>query len=138
VPDHRVEPWRRHLQRDDLSGRRGAFGFGSDSNIHIALFDELKTLEYSQRLRDRSRAALATSDGPRAACCSMLRRAAGRRPVAATAGRIAAGALADVLGLDDDNEWLCNRTGDAALDSLIFGGGGQPASAMSGAPAAMW
>ena len=39
-------------------------------------------------------------------------------------GRIAAGVFADLIGLDDDTEWLCNRRGDALLDSLVFGGGG--------------
>ena len=32
---------------------------------------------------------------------------------------------ADLRGLDDDTQWLCNRAGDASLDSRIFGGGGQ-------------
>ena len=38
----------------------GRIAVGSDSNIRIALSEELRTLEYSQRLRDRSRATLAT------------------------------------------------------------------------------
>ena len=32
---------------------------------------------------------------------------------------------ADIVGLATDNQWLCNRIGDTALDSLIFGGRGQ-------------
>ena len=40
----------------------GSIGVGSDSNVHISLWDELKTLEYSQRLRDKKRAILATPD----------------------------------------------------------------------------
>ena len=36
----------------------GHFGIGSDSNIRISLSEELRTLEYSQRLRDRHRAIL--------------------------------------------------------------------------------
>ncbi len=40
----------------------GALGIGSDSNIQISLWDELKVLEYSQRLRDRGRAMLATAE----------------------------------------------------------------------------
>ncbi|MEY8837697.1 formimidoylglutamate deiminase, partial [Cribrihabitans sp. XS_ASV171] len=43
----------------DYAAAGGRFGVGSDSNIHIALFEELATLDYSQRLRDRSRAAMA-------------------------------------------------------------------------------
>ena len=38
----------------------GRIAIGSDSNIRIALAEELRTLDYSQRLRDHSRAALAT------------------------------------------------------------------------------
>ena len=40
----------------------GNIGIGSDSNIRISLSEELRTLDYSQRLRDNSRAALATPD----------------------------------------------------------------------------
>ena len=38
----------------------GAWGIGTDSNIRIALGEELRTLEYSQRLRDHARAVYAT------------------------------------------------------------------------------
>jgi len=40
----------------------GRIGIGSDSNIRISLSEELRTLDYSQRLRDHSRAALATAE----------------------------------------------------------------------------
>jgi cytosine/adenosine deaminase-related metal-dependent hydrolase len=40
-------------------------------------------------------------------------------------GALQPGAWADLVALDDDTRWLCNRRGDALLDSLIFGGGGQ-------------
>ena len=43
-------------------GAGGTFGVGSDSNIRISLSEELRTLEYSQRLRDRARAVLARPD----------------------------------------------------------------------------
>lgn len=33
--------------------------------------------------------------------------------------------LADIIGIGADNQWLCNRQGDAVLDTLIFGGHGQ-------------
>jgi len=106
-------------------GAGGAIGFGSDSNIHIALFDELKTLEYSQRLRDHARAALATPDRSTGRVLFDAAARGGAQAGGRASGRIAVGALADLVGLDDDNEWLCNRQGDAALDSLIFGGGGK-------------
>lgn len=106
-------------------GQGGAIGFGSDSNVHITLFEELKTLEYSQRLRDLSRAALATQDRSTGRVLFEAAAKGGAQAGGRQSGRIETGAWADLLGLDDDNQWLCNRQGDAALDSLIFGGGGQ-------------
>ncbi|MDP5085542.1 MAG: formimidoylglutamate deiminase [Yoonia sp.] len=106
-------------------GQGGTIGFGSDSNVHISLFEELKTLEYSQRLRDLSRAALAMPDRSTGRVLFEAAAKGGAQAGGRDSGRIAAGAWADLLGLDDDNEWLCNRSGDATLDSLIFGGGGQ-------------
>lgn len=106
-------------------GAGGTIGFGSDSNIQISLFEELKALEYSQRLRDRSRAALATADRSTGRVLFEAAAKGGAQAGGRNSGRIEAGALADLAGLDDDNAWLCNRRGDAALDSLIFGGGGQ-------------
>jgi formiminoglutamate deiminase len=103
----------------------GSFGVGSDSNIHIGLWEELATLDYSQRLRDRSRAALATTDRSTGrvlfeACAHAGAKAAGR-----DSGHIEEGQLADLIAVSTDNEFLCNRSGDTALDSLIFTGRGR-------------
>lgn len=103
----------------------GMIGFGSDSNVHITLFEELKTLEYSQRLRDLSRAALATQGRSTGRVLFDAAAKGGAQAGGRHSGMIEVGAWADLLGLDDDNQWLCNRQGDASLDSLIFGGGGQ-------------
>ena len=104
---------------------KGRIGFGSDSNIQISLFEELKTLEYSQRLRDRSRAALALPGRSTGRVLFDAANAGGAQAGGRQAGQIAAGQWADLIALDVDNRWLCNRTGDALLDSLIFSGGGQ-------------
>ena len=37
----------------------GTFGIGTDSNVRISVSEELRQLEYSQRLRDRARNVLA-------------------------------------------------------------------------------
>ncbi|MDF1728847.1 MAG: formimidoylglutamate deiminase [Sulfitobacter sp.] len=106
-------------------GHGGAFGIGSDSNIQISLFEEMKTLEYSQRLRDRSRAALATNARSTGRVLFEGAAKGGAKAGGRHSGLIAEGAWADLIGIDTDNHWLCNRSGDALLDSLIFGGGGQ-------------
>ena len=100
----------------------GRIAIGSDSNVRIALAEELRTLEYTQRLRDKSRAALATpekSTGRRLfdAIVGGGAQAAGR-----DSGRIAPGALADLLALDDNAVDLAGRRGDTVLDCFIFAG----------------
>lgn len=102
----------------------GTFGFGSDSNIQISLFEELKTLEYSQRLRDLSRAALAGADRSTGRVLFDAAVKGGAQAGGRQSGAIRIGDWADLLALETDNQWLCNRHGDAQLDSLIFGGGG--------------
>jgi formimidoylglutamate deiminase len=102
--------------------RGGRFGIGSDSNIKISLHEELRTLDYSQRLRDHSRAALATPtrstgrvlfDG----ACQGGAQAAGRN-----AGQIIVGQYADLLELDGSCVDLDGLQGDLILDTWIFAG----------------
>lgn len=106
-------------------GHNGKIGFGSDSNVHISLFDELKSLEYSQRLRDKSRAALATADRSTGRILFDAATQGGAQAGGRDSGVLAPGKLADILTLDLDNEWGANRSGDMALDTLVFGGNGQ-------------
>ncbi|SDO35946.1 formiminoglutamate deiminase [Lutimaribacter pacificus] len=103
----------------------GRFGIGSDSNIHISLFHELATLEYSQRLRDRSRAALANPAQSTGRVLFDNAAHAGAAAGGRASGRIAVGQWADLIGIATDNPWLCNRQGDTVLDSLVFTGRGQ-------------
>lgn len=103
-------------------GENGAIAIGSDSNIRISLSEEIRTLEYSQRLRDHCRAALATpefSAGRRIfdAISRGGARAAGRK-----SGRIAPGMLADMMALDDNCVEIAGRSGDTVLDTFAFGG----------------
>ncbi len=100
----------------------GRIAIGSDSNIRVSLSEELRTLDYSQRLRDHSRAAMASgehSTGRRLleAVVSGGAQAAGRE-----SGCIKAGYWADLLALDGDHVDLLSRTGDSLLDSYIFAG----------------
>ncbi|TRW97734.1 formimidoylglutamate deiminase [Paracoccus sp. M683] len=101
----------------------GALGFGSDSNIRISLIEELRTLEYSQRLRDTARAILAT---PERSTGRVLYEA-GLQGGAAAAGRdtgaIRAGLWADLSAVSLANPVMAGRKGDELLDSLIFAGG---------------
>ncbi|MAZ32427.1 MAG: formimidoylglutamate deiminase [Thalassospira sp.] len=100
----------------------GAIGVGSDSNIRIALSEELRTLEYSQRLRDKSRAALATPEKSTARRLFDAVAKGGAQAAGRDAGRIEVGALADLMALDGTAVDLIGRTGDTILDTYIFAG----------------
>lgn len=100
----------------------GRIAIGSDSNIRIALAEELRTLDYSQRLRDRSRAALATKEHStgRRLFDAILK--GGAQAADRDSGRIAEGTLADLMALDGGAVDLFKRRGDTVLDSYIFAG----------------
>jgi len=99
----------------------GVFGVGSDSNIRIGLAEELRTLEYSQRLGERSRAVLA---GPGSTGRVLFEGAVagGARACGRDAGAIEAGRLADLITLDGECLALAGLDGDMALDGWIFAG----------------
>jgi len=104
------------------TGAGGHFGIGSDSNIRIALSEELRVLDYTQRLRDGSRAALATPE--RSTGRVLLEGAAlgGARASGRDAGSVAEGQLADLLALDCTHVDLEGRPGDSLLDAWVFAG----------------
>jgi formimidoylglutamate deiminase len=104
-------------------GAGGAFGIGSDSNIRVRLAEELRQLETSQRLRDRSRAALAVPG--RSSGRVLIEGAArgGAQAAGRAAGAIAPGLWADLVALDPDTLDLAGLTGDTRLDALVFAGG---------------
>ncbi|MDR0808655.1 MAG: formimidoylglutamate deiminase [Gemmobacter sp.] len=100
----------------------GAFGIGSDSNIRISQAEELRSLEYSQRLRDRGRAMFATESRSTGRVLFEGTVAGGAQAGARAAGRIAPGLWADLMALDMGTLDLAGRRGDAILDAWIFAG----------------
>src|SRR5690606_32206320 len=82
-------------------GAGGSFGIGSDSNVLISLVEELRALEYSQRLMLRRRNVMA--DAP-ATGASLFRAAlaGGGQALGVEAG-LRPGASADLFTLDADH-----------------------------------
>jgi formimidoylglutamate deiminase len=103
-------------------GAGGRWGIGSDSNIRIALSEELRTLDYSQRLRDLSRAALATAQQSTGRVLYAGALEGGAQAAGRASGAIEAGKLADLLALNARAPDLAGREGDLILDSYIFAG----------------
>lgn len=100
----------------------GRIAVGSDSNIRISLSEELRTLDYSQRLRDRSRAALATPELSTGRRVFEAVNRGGAQAAGRAGGVIAAGKWADLLALDGGAVDLEGRKGDTILDCYIFAG----------------
>ena len=105
-------------------GAGGAFGIGTDSNVRIDVSEELRLLEYSQRLRDRARNVVAHA-GVASTGRSLFEGAVrgGAQALGQRAGGIAVGASADFISLRVSEPALYGRSGDALIDSFIFAGG---------------
>ena len=101
----------------------GRIAIGSDSHISISPVEDLRVLEYGQRLIHRARNVLA--DGPDVSTGrSLLDRvlSGGARCLGRRIGRLEPGARADVIVLDTSSPLLFGRQGDALIDSWIFSG----------------
>jgi formiminoglutamate deiminase len=108
----------------DYLERAGLFGIGTDSNVLIGVRDELRQLEYSQRLARRARNVIGAGDTAstgRALFDAALR--GGAQALGLTQSGLLVGAFADIVSLDAHNVALAGRAGDAILDSWIFAGG---------------
>jgi formiminoglutamate deiminase len=100
----------------------GRIGIGSDSNVFIAAAEEMRLMEYGQRLRDRVRNVLAVPGGSVGrnlvdVVCRGGARALGRR-----IGALEAGYRADIVVLDADHPALIGKHDDGWLDGWIFAG----------------
>jgi formimidoylglutamate deiminase len=105
----------------------GTFGIGSDSNITINMFDELRWLEYVQRLVFRERTMIRSADIPSVGG-SVFDKAlkGGAQAVGRKTGRIEVGSRADFLVLDDTLPFMAGKLRDHILDSAIFAANQNP------------
>jgi len=102
-------------------GAGGRWGIGSDSHVSIDPVEELRWLEYGQRLIHHRRNLLQRTDDPSTGASLWRHAAAGGAEVLGfAAGRLETGARADLLVLDMDAPALAGRAGDTLLDALIF------------------
>ncbi|MDA9533976.1 formimidoylglutamate deiminase [Bradyrhizobium sp. CCBAU 25338] len=102
----------------------GAFGVGTDSNVLIGVADELRQLEYGQRLKHRQRNVLSSGAGystGRTLFDHAL--AGGAQALAQSTVGLTPGARADIVTLDTAHPSLAGRQGDAAIDGWIFAAG---------------
>jgi len=104
----------------DYLRQGGTFGIGSDSIIAISVSEELRLLEYSQRLTHRARNVLALGQGRSTGAFLLNKAVAGGAQALGQPGHLTVGAPADLVTLNTDDPSLCRRAGDDILDSYIF------------------
>jgi formimidoylglutamate deiminase len=99
---------------------------GTDSNARLSILEELRWLEYVQRLGSESRGVL--REGTEGEVGRTLLRAAtegGARSLGLPVGRIAAGCWADFVAVDLGAPALAGWTAETLLDALLFGAGNE-------------
>lgn len=107
----------------DYLDARGVLGIGSDSHISISPVEELRWLEYGQRLSTRHRNIASRKEGDSVG--ETLWRAAlhgGAQASGLPVGELREEARADLLVLDDSSPLLAARDERSMLDSFLFAG----------------
>lgn len=101
----------------------GRFGIGSDSNVMIDMTEELRWLEYGQRLARQARNIWAS--GPRRSSGQDIFEGAvdGGARALGVIGGLCVGGPADMLSLDAQHPSIAGKSDSAILDAFLFAGG---------------
>jgi formimidoylglutamate deiminase len=98
----------------------GRYGVGSDSNVLIGVAAELRQLEYAQRLRERARNVCAPPGASTGRTMLEAIWSGGARALQRKSGRLAPGAVADILTFRADHPTLAGKVDDQVLDAWVF------------------
>lgn len=98
----------------------GAWGVGTDSNVRISLSEELRTLEYSQRLKNKARSVMANQQHSTGRVLFDNATAGGAQALQRCTGRIGVGQLADLIALNEDSSNFIAVEKDQWLDAWLF------------------
>ena len=108
----------------DFLAQGGRMGIGSDSHVSLSVVEELRWLEYGQRLRDQRRNRMYRSDQP------MIGRTlydaalvGGAQAMGQAVAGLTVGQRADWLVLDGNDPYLATAQDDAILNRWLFAGG---------------
>ena len=99
---------------------KGNLGVGTDSNVRISLSEELRTLEYSQRLQNKGRAIYADEHRSTGRVLFDHAVSGGAQALQRESGVVAVGQVADLLALDASAVPLIAVKDDQWLDAWIF------------------
>lgn len=115
----------------DYLAAGGRFGVGTDSNILVDAAQELRALEYSQRLAHRARALLAGEESPFVGANLFARAVQGGAQALGVPAGLAVGHAADIVSLDLEHPAFAGTDDATLLDRWIF-------SARAGAVDSVW
>lgn len=104
----------------DYLAAGGRFGIGTDSNILVDAAQELRALEYSQRLAQRARALLASEAVPFVGSNLFARAVQGGAQALGVPAGLAVGHAADIVSLDLDHPAFAGTDDATLLDRWIF------------------
>jgi len=106
---------------DDWLDVGGRWGVGSDSHVTVNAAEELRLLEYSQRLTRRRRNLVATEACPHVATALVQGAVSGGAAAAARPiGGLAQGQRADFVVLDREHPVIAGLPAASALDAHVF------------------
>lgn len=107
----------------DYRGANGRWGIGGDSHVSRDPAEELRLLEYAQRLVGRRRNLNISAASPAVGTTLWLEAASGgAQALGREMGAIAPGRRADLVVLDGDHADLGSKRADAIANALIFSG----------------
>ena len=101
----------------------GHYGIGSDSNVLIDAAEELRWLEYGQRLAGQARNVFAAAPGASTGGALLRGALAGGARALGAAAELAVGRSADFVTLDPHHPSLTGARGDGWIDGWIFAAG---------------
>ena len=98
----------------------GKYGIGSDSNVFIALTEELRLLEYSQRFVRKERNVMTSNSGSVGRALYNEALVGGAQALGRKSGSLSPGNWADIVSLDAEALSLWGCSDDEFLDRWIF------------------
>jgi len=106
---------------------KGKFAIGSDSHISVSPIEELRWLEYMQRLKHRKRTIVHKDNLPSVGA-SLYESAlsGGAQALGQNISALEIGHRADLIVLDEEHPSLYGRMRDHILDAFIFAGNNNP------------